>query len=263
VANSLFMVTWIGASMLGFGIGAPLVNLAGEQATFVVAASLYLISAGAVFLIPLEQKKIRENGQTGGFIKDFLLGLELIRRNFIISYSLINMFVATSAIAVISLLSISYAKDVLDIGAKNFGYLIVTVGIGMLFGSPLLGKLSHYFKKGILTIIGFITSGSIIMAIANTRDLKTALALTFLLGICTVFVTSPLQTILQQRIPRQLMGRVFGFQNMLINSAFVFPVLVWGLIADKFGTPFAISLLGAMLLFAGLLGVITPKFKNI
>jgi len=263
VANSLFMITWIGASVFGFGLGAPLVGIVGNEGTFVFSATLYLISGGAVIMIPLEHKKSPETEKKSNFFKDFVTGLEFIRRNFLVSFSLINMFLATSAIAVVSLLAISYAKDVLGIGAENFGYLIISVGFGMLVGLPLLGKLSHYVKKGKITVIGFVFSGVFLILLPYLKDIRFAILLTFLLGICNIFVTSSIQTILQQRVPRQIRGRVFGVQNTLINSAFVIPVVIWGIIADFWGTQTALALIGAIVLCVGLMGAFVPSFKRV
>jgi len=262
VANSLFMVTWVASSMVGFGLGAPLVNYFGNEATFIVAAFLYFVSAGAIFLIPLKQKKPLKTSASKHFFKDFVAGLEFIRRNLIINYSLIKMFVASSAIAVISLLAISYAKDVLKIGAENFGYLIISVGLGMLVGMPFLSRLSHVIKKGVLAILGFLASGVLLLLLAYLHDLKMALLLTFFLGISNVFVTSSLQTILQQKIPAGIRGRVFGVQNMLMNSAFVFPVILWGIIADTWGIRLALATLGGILFVMGITSLFVPKFKN-
>ncbi len=115
VANSLFMVTWMGASVIGFGLGAPLVNFFGNEGTFVAAAVLYFIGAGAVALVPLKPIIKQPHHRERPIREDLLFGLEFIRRNIIVLYSLLKLFVATAAIAIISLLAISYAKDVLGI----------------------------------------------------------------------------------------------------------------------------------------------------
>jgi hypothetical protein len=49
-------------------------------------------------------------------------------------------------------------------------------------------------------------------------------------------------------------GRVFGAQNMLINSAFTFPLLIFGAIADVWGIRTAIFILGATMLAGGFIG---------
>lgn len=263
VANSLFMITWMGASVIGFGLGAPLVNLLGNEKTFVVAAIFYFIAAGAVSLVPL--KPIGKSAQKvdSTIKKDLLFGLEFIRRNMIVKYSLIKLFMATSAIAIISLLAISYAKEILGIGAHNFGYLIFAVGVGMFIGMGLLERLRRILTKGTIVVISFIISGLILIFIGRIVDMKIALLLISILGIGNILITSSIQTILQQKIPREIRGRVFGVQNMLINSAFVFPVLIAGIVADIYGVDVALSVLGWGLVVTGLAGIFLPKFRTV
>jgi hypothetical protein len=59
------------------------------------------------------------------------------------------------------------------------------------------------------------------------------------------------------------MGRVFGVQNMLVNSAFTLPVVLFGFIADLWGILFAISVLGAAVLLMGVAGIFLPKFRTV
>jgi MFS family permease len=114
IANSLFMITWMASSVVGFGLGAPLVNLFEEKTSFIIAASLYFFSAAAIVLIPL---KIREPSKSRKEVwQDILIGFEFIRRNQVVRYSLMKLFVSASAIATLSLLAISYSSTVLGIG---------------------------------------------------------------------------------------------------------------------------------------------------
>ncbi|MFH1683411.1 MAG: MFS transporter [Candidatus Margulisiibacteriota bacterium] len=263
VANSLFMITWMGASVIGFGLGAPLVNFFGNEGTFVAAAVLYFIGAGVVSLVPLKPVERKKHHQDHPIRKDLLFGLEFIRRNVVVRYSLLKLFVATSAIAIISLLAISYAKDILGIGAKNFGYLIIAVGVGMFLGLGVLEWLRRYIAKGTIVILSFIVSGLALIFIGSISDLNLALVLIAVLGIGNIFITSSIQTILQQRIPRRIRGRVFGVQNMLINSAFVFPVIIAGFVADVYGIRVALGALGWIVAFTGLAGIFLPKFRTV
>ncbi|MFC1571091.1 MFS transporter [Candidatus Margulisiibacteriota bacterium] len=263
VANSLFMMTWMSASVIGFGLGAPLVNFFGNEGTFVVAAVLYFVAAGAVALVPLKPREVKPDQAQSSIRKDLLFGLEFIRRNDVVKFSLLKLFVATSAIAIISLLAISYAKDILGIGAKNFGYLIIAIGAGMFVGMGLLERLRKIMTKGTIVISSFIVSGLVLVGIGRVTDLRLALLLISVLGLGNIFITSSIQTILQQRIPREIMGRVFGVQNMLINSAFVFPVIIAGAVADFYGVRLALEILGGVVLLTGLAGIFLPKFRMV
>ena len=263
VANSLFMMTWMVASVIGFGLGAPLVNWLGNEGVFVASAVLYFIATGAIFLIPLKTEYKHQVHSVAAIKDDLLVGFNFIWRNLIVRYPLVKLFVATSAIAIISLLAISYAKDVLEIGAKNFGYLIIAVGVGMFIGMGILERLRQYVSKGLIVTFSFIISGIVLLFLGRVTNLRWAVVLIGLLGVGNIFITSSIQTILQQRIPRAIRGRVFGVQNVLVYSAFVFPVIIAGAIADFYGVSVAMSILGWVVVLTGLGGMLLPKFRQV
>lgn len=262
VANSLFMLTWMATSVVGFGLGAPLVNLFEEKGTFVAAAALYIISAGAILLVPLKFRQAPSNPK-GNVWGDIGVAFEFIRRNQVVRYSLYKLFVAATAVATLSLLAIAYANEVLKIGERNFGYLIIAIGVGMLLGMGTLERLRHYVKKGTIVIGSFLFSGVILILLGRVTNVPLATLLIVLLGAGNIYITSSIQTILQNKIPRQLRGRVFGVQNMLINSAFTLPVILFGAIADMWGILIALSALGWMVLLMGVAGIFLPKFKTV
>ncbi|MFA4844431.1 MAG: MFS transporter [Candidatus Margulisiibacteriota bacterium] len=261
VANSLFMITWMASSVVGFGLGAPIVNLFSEKTTFVIAAVLYFFSAAAILLIPL--KPVTQPKTRREIWNDILIGFKFIQRNDVVKYSLLKLFVAASAIATLSLLAISYASDILKIGERNFGYLIIAAGVGMVIGMFTLERLRHYFKMGTIVVASFLGSGLLLIWLANIRNIHLAMFLIMLLGLGNIYITSSIQTILQHAIPRQIRGRVFGVQNMVVNSAFTLPVVLFGFIADLFGILAAISLLGVIVLLMGVAGLFLPKFKTV
>lgn len=203
VANSLFMITWMGASVMGIGLGAPLVHYLNKEGTFVLSSAFYFISALLILLIPLGVKKIADKSTASWTIfKDLSRGFKYIFNNVVVGYSLFKLFISTSAVAVVSLLSISYAKDVLKIGAENFGYLIIAAGLGMFAGMALLGRVSHYFKKGTIIILSLIFSGSFLFLLSLTDDIRLALLYIFALGAGNILVNSTIQSVLQAKSSR-------------------------------------------------------------
>jgi predicted MFS family arabinose efflux permease len=238
------------------------IDLLEEKGTFVASAVLYFVSGAAILLVPIKFREVIVSKKNAHPLGDLGVGFEFIRRNQIVRYSLLKLFVATSAIAAISLLAISYAGKVLMIGERNFGYLIIAVGVGMLVGMGTLERLRHYLKFGTIVVISFLASGITLLWLSNTSNLHLALFLIMILGLSNIYITSSLQTILQSKIPRQIRGRVFGVQNMLINSAFTLPVVIFGIVADIWGILFAIAVLGWVVLLTGVAGIFLPKFKT-
>lgn len=262
VANSLFIMTWMGASMLGFGFGAPLMNWFGEQGTFILSASFYFVASCLIFLVPLKYKPAQEESTSWDVLKDLRAAFRYINKNTLIGYSLFKMFISTSALAVVSLLAISYAREVLMIGEKNFGYLVIAAGLGMFAGTAFLGRVNHLFKTTKIIITGFFVSGIVLFFISAISDIRISLILIFILGVCNILINSSIQTILQSEVPAEVRGRVFGVQNMLINSAFTLPLIIFGAMADIWGIRPALAVLGATMLLTGFVGLFGKGFKT-
>lgn len=206
--------------------------------------------------MPIKYHVPEEGTVSLNIMHDLKNAMDYINKNPVVWYALFKMFIATSALAVVGLLAISYAKDVLMIGARNFGYLVIAAGFGMFTGMFLLGRLSHYFKKTTILIVSFILSGATLLTMAGISDIKIALALIFVLGLCNIFINSSIQTILQSVVPLGMRGRVFGFQNMLINSAFTLPLILFGIIADMWGIRSTMGVLGVIMILSAFTGFI-------
>src|SRR3989338_8712985 len=171
IANSLFMITWMASSVVGFGLGAPLINLLAEKGTLVASAACYFVSAASILLLPLKPPKVMPNVKSH-VLGDLGVGFEFIRRNQVVRYSLYKLFVASTAIAALSLLAITYANDILMIGGRNFGYLIIAVGVGMLLGMWSLEKIRHFVNKGTIVVGSFLLSGAATLLLSRTYNIR-------------------------------------------------------------------------------------------
>jgi len=57
----------------------------------------------------------------------------------------------------------------------------------------------------------------------------------FVFGVSYALITVPSMTLLQEELPDQIRGRVFGFLNMLVSIFSLIPLVVVGPIADLWG----------------------------
>ena len=261
-ANSLFMMTFMVASIIGIGMAAPLTNYLGIKVVLIIAASLHLSSTIATFMISLKHKEKRTKVSLINLLKELLMGFEFIRRKALIRDSLIKLFFATSVLAAVCILAVSFSEKILRIGAVNFGYLILSVGTGMVIGGLFLGRFGHHFKKNNLVHTGFFLGGATLLLLSTIQNIYIVFMLVFFLGIGNAFVVSPLQTILHERVPRVIRGRVFGVQNMFINSAFTFPVVILGQIADITSLNTIILSLGVLLLTLCVVDMLISRFRE-
>ncbi len=261
LANSLFMTTWMWSSVAAFGVGALLVSAFGNDNTLIISSVLYIISSLSILFVSLKYSVHNPESSVRTVKKDLLAGFEFIRRSSIIRHALFKMFMITSALAVVSMLAIQFAEQYIGIGAQNFGYLVIVAAAGMLFGMWMLGRLSHFFKKGHIIFAGFLMTGSCLMLLSQTKNLYLAFFYCFVLGVGNILINATLQTTVAHNTPRSLRGRVFGIQNMLINFAFTVPVVLFGVIADYFGLDTSILLLGIILFIPAAMVLVDPQSR--
>ena len=81
------------------------------------------------------------------------------------------------------------------------------------------------------------------------------MALALLAGFGFVAIMVPAQTLLQERAPVDLRGRVFAVQLMLSNFASIVPLLLLGGLADLIGADKTLVLIGVLIAVAGALSV--------
>ncbi|MFH1684486.1 MAG: MFS transporter [Candidatus Margulisiibacteriota bacterium] len=261
-ANSLFMMTLMVASIIGIGAAAPLTNFFGIRNVLMISALLHLASTLATCMLSLKHKEKKAKVSLMNLLKELLMGLEFIRRKALIRSALVKLFLATSVLATICLLAVSFSEKILRIGAANFGYLIFSAGTGMAFGALLVGRFGHHFKKDRLAHLGFLLAGIALILLSGTKSLWTVLTTIFFLGMGNAFIVSPLQTILHEKVPKVIRGRVFGVQNMFINSAFTFPVVILGEMADLIGLKVIIVFLGIAVLASGALDMLLSFLRQ-
>jgi MFS family permease len=82
--------------------------------------------------------------------------------------------------------------------------------------------------------------------------LAAAILLTFLVGIALDFINVPAQTIMQERSPDWIKGRVLAVQGMILNIATVIFVPLMGLVADNVSISTAMIILATAIAVVGL-----------
>ena len=78
-----------------------------------------------------------------------------------------------------------------------------------------------------------------------------------LAGIAYAFVAIPAQTQLQEDLPEDVRGRVFGVLNMLVSTASFLPIIIVGPVADIVGTTEVLYVVAIAITVSGILSYVT------
>lgn len=294
LANSLFSLTLYGSVMVGYSISGPVLNVFGLNTLFILTSILLLTAflmaqnlpiikathKGKSFGNPLSASGLRkllaltaqEGRETMGFIRGKLPIMAAI--------GLMSM--VQGVIGVLAVVMPSYLERVLRIHATDASYFVmVPLGLGMMFGAVLIGRLFHRYPKRSLVIPALIASGILFLLVGiapavaklvqspelgmhisrpryffRAPSLSSFFALgAFVLGFCTVAIIIPSQTVLQECTTEENRGKIFAVLAAAMTGVSAIPVLLAGALSDIFGvTPIFIGL-GAIIFIIGLLAL--------
>jgi MFS family permease len=248
-ANGLFLITQQGSIVIGFGFAGIILNFIGFQDTILTCSVLLFIAFLSTLLLPQMKTKNNMPKRIDEVIKSFFeniyLGYSFIAKNKMILGPFLIMLAMQVMLAITTVNTPAMAHELFKIPLNYAGmFLILPAGIGALISSIFIPRL---LKKGIrkVKIIEyslFFLSVSLAFAIFIFTYLPEPLRLFFsflsliISGISFIGILIPSQTLLQEKTPHELRGRVFGNFWFLVTIASVFPVILSGTITEIFGS---------------------------
>jgi MFS family permease len=99
-------------------------------------------------------------------------------------------------------------------------------------------------------------AGSLLDLSAITSLLAIVVFIAFVAGIAYAGVAIPSQTQLQEDLPEDVRGRVFGILNMLVSVSSFLPIIIVGPISDLIGTATVMFVVAFGVLAAGVASVL-------
>jgi MFS family permease len=290
-ANGIFTLTLNAAFALGFTLVGPLiVKIFGAPALIIVVAALYFVAAGFCSTLPSAppassvvgphgaRGRVREaENAVGSVLTQLGEGLGYIRAHREIRWSLIYLGIAASLVGVLGVLGPNFAQHTLGLGPEDFVVVVLPLGVGIVMGILLLNAYGRLLPRRRVIEGGLIALGAFLAAMALsgrissflgstatrtgvdlsllTSLLSIVVALAFFAGISYAAVAIPAQTQLQEDLPEDVRGRVFGVLNMLVSVASFLPILVVGPIADLAGTTIVLVVVAILIIASGLASI--------
>ena len=289
-ANGIFILTLNAAFALGFALLGPLViNITSPEGVILVVAVLYFVAALFCFFLPPSPPISRPVegahplGKTqeamASTISQLREGLGYIRAHREIGWSLLYLGITASLVGVLGVLGPGFARDALGLETKDLAVIVLPLGGGIVMGILLLNAYGKYLPRrrviegGTITLGVFVTLLSVAGPISRqlqsadvaaglvdlsaiTSLLAIVVVIAFVAGVAYGSVAIPAQTQLQEDLPEEVRGRVFGILNMLVSVSSFLPIIIVGPISDVVGTTAVIFAVGLTILIAGIASVL-------
>ncbi len=258
-ANSLYNFTLTGSQLIGIVFLAPvLLKSGGPEAMFLTGAALFVIAAalaaGLSKIMEEHEPKPPQRAMFSGIPDDFRESWRTLVSDRVSLLALGQLIMSSTLVLLFAMLIPRYMTDTLEISPDNAAFVFAPTGVGALLG---LRFLPYFARKGKnrVVIIGLVGIATCLVLLAlveplaefteqapgpldPTRFLRISLlqALTMAIagpmGFAYALLNAPAQTVLHERAPAEMRGRIFATQVVSANFISLLPLLIIGAVTD-------------------------------
>jgi MFS family permease len=295
-ANSMFSMAVTGSQLLGMIILAPiLLPTVGEAWLFAITTAMFAASVVCAVLMPpiaddddAPDRSMPTLGELRAAAGDYMHTLRTLSKDAVSTLALIHYATGSSLVLLFAVLVPRYMQAILKISPDKAVTIFAPVGVGAILGLRALPMIAARFGKNRTVIIGMVGLSLSVVAIGAVdpiaRLLKTTedfnpfgsdraggLSILVLLtmafagpmGFAYALVNAPAQTVLHERAPAEMRGRVFAAQVVLANAVGILPLIAAGSIADIYGvSPVLFAIAAVMATIAGVSIYLEAKWSR-
>lgn len=269
-ANSLSNSSESFMDVLGYPLaGTIIVGLNGvwgnrgiEIAFFLDAAS-YLVSALLMLRIRSEDTIASSVVLSlSGVLRMVGGGLRVVVGNRYLLANTLLFIVGPLVGAATNTLSAGYAESVTHSGSFGYSVLEGAIGLGAVAGGLLAGVISSRLNKGCTVIAGLALMAIGLGSLSLFSNLWGAAAMLAVTGVGNMLIIVPSITLVQERVERQYLGRVFSLRSQLVALATILSNGAAGMLSQTYGTQAVLGLCGAALLVISVVALLFPAARD-
>ena len=261
-ANALNQAIGGAAQLIGLGLLTPVALRVFDspEALFALCALLFAIAAFQALWIgrTASPSRLEVGGELTG--RWWLTGWRALRADGMVMHAAIELTLLSTAIIILSGLIPSYISEVLDLPVDIGAVILTPAALGVVIGLRVASALAHRVPHALLSTAGFLSFVVLLglLAFVNQEaeflsgysafawldDVSIgnfdgggviAMVLMLPLGFAFAIVNVAGQTVMDDRVPLHLRGRVGATQAALAALAASLPVLAAGALSDAIG----------------------------
>ena len=252
-ANALIQGTNNIGSLLGPAVSGVLIALIGAQHVLYVNAATFFISALCLMPIRNNETIVEQatESQSGSLVSDLSVGFRFVfgNRSTVFLLVIITALFNLGASAFVFVLPV-YAKEYLQVGPVQLGWLWSALGAGMLIASSWLAFRQNNDVRSRMQILvsGTTVGGLATCTLAVLQSPLVAAGFVILVGAGAAVLNPVVWALLQEVTPAHLMGRVLTTFSTGSMAAAMVGMSGFGWMADAIGPAQSLIGLGLVLL---------------
>ena len=261
IHDGIMGVAWI----LGPAVGAGLIASVGAVNSFWVSAALFIIAALAISFLRVGDaaKESRETAEASGAETDssMRVGIKTLWDDKVLrTLSVALLIIAAVYLPTEAVVLPTYFEDVDN--PSGLGFVISALAAGSAVGSFGYGWISARMKRKTLIRLILLGSAVSIIPMAFLPPLSVLMLAGFLLGLSWGPYNPLISTLVQQRVPAHLQGRVFGVQTAVFYAAPPLGMVLAGLSVESYGIKATYIVLAGVLSVTSILVLLTKALRS-
>ena len=261
IHDGIMGVAWI----LGPAVGAGLIASVGAVNSFWVSAALFIIAALAISFLRVGDaaKESRETAEASGAETDssMRVGIKTLWDDKVLrTLSVALLIIAAVYLPTEAVVLPTYFEDVDN--PSGLGFVISALAAGSAVGSFGYGWISARMNRKTLIRLILLGSAVSIIPMAFLPPLSVLMLAGFLLGLSWGPYSPLISTLVQQRVPAHLQGRVFGVQTAVFYAAPTLGMVLAGLAVESYGIKATYIVLAGVLSVTSILVLLTRVLRS-
>jgi MFS family permease len=261
IHDGIMGVAWI----LGPAVGAGLIASVGAVNSFWVSASLFIVAALAISFLRVGDaaKDSREVAKSSGeeTNSSIRIGFKTLWDDKVLkTLSVALLIIAAVYLPTEAVVLPTYFEDVDN--PWGLGLVISALAAGSAVGSFGYGWISARMKRKTLIRLILLGSALSIIPMAFLPPLSVLMLSGFLLGLSWGPYNPLISSLVQQRVPAHLHGRVFGVQTAVFYAAPPLGMVLAGLSVESYGIKATYIVLAGVLSITSILVLLTKSLRS-
>jgi MFS family permease len=250
-----------GSQLAGAPIGGLLVAGVGATGALWVNSASFLVSAALVAFFVPRPGAHEASEPTGRFLGELAEGMRFIWDARVLRAVLLTVLVSNFLDAPFPVLMTVFAEETYD-SATDLGLMYATYGGAALVGALAYSSIGHRLPRRWTFVGCFALFPFTYLVMASAPSLPWALAALVVVGLASGPVNPLIFTVLAERVPTRLRGRVFGAARAGAWASIPLGILVGGALIAAIGTSATFLAIGVCYGLLVAYGFVNPAFRE-
>jgi MFS family permease len=260
-AIALGSIPWQAGRIVGPSITGVLIAAFGGAVGFGLAAAASCIALGLYSQLRVQGPAPARDGRR--VLGQLVEGVSFVAHHFVFAGLIcLALFNALFGLSYVTLLPI-FADWYFGTGSTGYGLLNAAHGVGAIVGTLTIATIARRIRRPGPVLLGMASSMGVALILFSLSPwMGLALLMLPLVGFCSTFYLTQVSTILQQKVPDHLRGRVMSLYSLCWN---LLPLggLLGGALAAAVNARFAVLVGGALVAANALLLLTSRRLRAI